>query len=464
MTSTITHSVPVATPDTAHQVDIHTACAIVRMLFGPSRARAFAVHYWDATVETPTEEQEPRFTLILKRPGALRRMLLPPSELALGECYLHDDFDIVGDIEAAVGLTERIAARMLSPLRLAQFVRLLRRLPTDDFASDGTRSPRTVALTSPRHSRQRDAAAVRAHYDVGNAFYALWLDQRMVYSCAYFPTGTETLDEAQAAKLEHICRKLRLRPGERLLDIGCGWGGLVQYAAERYGVEALGITLSVPQAEFARERIRAAGLADRCRIEVRDYRDLRAYGVFDKVVSVGMFEHVGHAKLPGYFAAVSRLVRPGGLFLNHGIAAAATPTRGFVQRQIEKAVLKPGAFIERYVFPDGELVSPGESIRIAEHAGFETRDVENLREHYAFTLRQWVRRLEAHRLEAIDLVGEQTYRVWRLYMAGSAHAFASGRIQIIQALYSSPCADGSSGVPLTRGDIYDECTKQRLTQ
>lgn len=465
MTQTVSHHAFVAAPNAALQADIHTACSIVRMLFGPPETRAFAVHYWDGTVETPAKDQEPSFTFIVRRPGALRRMLLPPSELALGEAYVHDDFDIAGDIEAAVGLTEQIAARMRSPLRLAQLVRLVQRLPTDDFASsDGTRSHRTAALTRTRHSRQRDAAAVRAHYDVGNAFYALWLDQRMVYSCAYFPTGAETLDEAQTAKLEHICRKLRLQPGERLLDIGCGWGGLVQYAAERYGVDALGITLSVPQAESARERIRTAGLADRCRIEVRDYRDLRAYGVFDKVVSVGMFEHVGHAKLPGYFAMVSRLVRPGGLFLNHGIAATAPTTRGFVQRQIERAVLKPGAFIDRYVFPDGELTSPGESIRIAERAGLETRDVENLREHYALTLRQWVRRLEAHRMEAIDLVGEQTYRVWRVYMAGSAHAFSIGRIQVIQALYSKQRADGSSGVPLSRADIYDERIPQRLAQ
>lgn len=456
MAQTVSHHAAVAAPDATTQADIHTACSIVRMLFGLPETRAFAVHYWDGTVETPVEDHEPRFTLIMRRPGALRRMLLPPSELALGEAYLHDDFDIAGDIEAAIRLTEQIVTRMRSPLRLAQLVRLAQRLPTDDVASDGVQSRRTVPLTGTRHSRRRDAAAVRAHYDVGNAFYALWLDQRMVYSCAYFPTGAETLDEAQTAKLEHICRKLRLRPGERLLDIGCGWGGFVRYAAERYGVDALGVTLSVPQAEFARERIRAAGLTDRCRIEVRDYRDLRAYGVFDKVVSVGMFEHVGHAKLRRYFATVSRLVCPGGLFLNHGIAATASTTRGFLQRQIERAVLKPGEFIERYVFPDGELVPPGEAIRIAERAGFETRDVENLREHYALTLRQWVRRLEAQRMEAIDLVGEQTYRVWRVYMAGSAHAFATGRIQVIQALYSKPRADGSSGVPLSRADIYDE--------
>jgi len=441
-------------------VEIQTARSIMRALFGPAEARTFAVHYWDGAGETPAQGKDPEFTLILQRPGALRRMFLPPSELALGESYLRDDFDIAGDLEAATRLADQITQSMRSPLRLAQLARLLRRLPTDDLVGpDITRAPRALSarpLTRPRHSRSRDAAVVRAHYDVGNPFYALWLDQRMVYSCAYFPTGAETLDGAQTAKLEHICRKLRLKPGDRLLDIGCGWGGLVQYAAEHFGVKAIGVTLSVPQAEFARERLRAAGLADRCRIEVRDYRDLRAHSSFDKVASVGMFEHVGHAKLPRYFATAYRLLRPGGLFLNHGIAATAPTSHDFVRTQIRNAVWKSGAFIDRYVFPDGELTPPGESIRIAERAGFETRDVENLREHYPLTLRQWVRRLEAHQAEAVSLVGEQTYRVWRLYMSASAHAFASGHIQLIQALYSKPNADGTSETPLSRSDLYRE--------
>jgi cyclopropane-fatty-acyl-phospholipid synthase len=341
---------------------------------------------------------------------------------------------------------------------LTSLVRRLRALPDDDLPdgaaeSNGGRSRPVLSRLGLRHTRTRDAAAVRFHYDVGNAFYALWLDQRMVYSCGYFPTGTEDLDAAQEAKLDYICRKLRLRPGERLLDIGCGWGGLVQLAAERYGVEALGVTLSEPQAALARERIAAAGLADRCRVEVRDYRELPRDAQFDKIVSVGMFEHVGRPRLLTYFKTAYRLLQPGGLFLNHGIATGPASRNGMMSAPL-RLLWQPGAFVWTYVFPDGELVSPADAIQYAELAGFETRDVENLREHYTLTLRQWVRRLEARHEEAVQLVGEATYRVWRLYMAASAHTFAVGGNALIQALFSKSHADGSSELPLTRADLY----------
>jgi cyclopropane-fatty-acyl-phospholipid synthase len=276
----------------------------------------------------------------------------------------------------------------------------------------------------------------------------------MVYSCAYFPTGTEDLDAAQEAKLEHICRRLRLRPGERLLDIGCGWGGLVQYAAERYGAEVTGITLSRPQAELAQQRIAAAGLSGRCRIEVRDYRDLPTWPAFDKIVSVGMVEHVGGAKLPTYFASAYRCLRPGGLFLNHGIVRTRPAPAGDPAQWVRRLLWQDGAFIQRYVFPDSELVPPGETIRHAERAGFETRDVENLREHYALTVRHWIRRLEARRDQAVRLVGEPTYRVWRLYMSGCARAFTTGSIGVVQALFSKPEPSGVTRLPWTRADLY----------
>lgn len=299
---------------------LRTTRAILADLFGPPARRSFVVRLWDGSIEGPALGLAPRFTMVLRRPGALRRMLLPPSVLALGEAYLRDDFDIEGDLEGATGLGNGVAERLRSPATLARLSPRLLALPTGDLpsASSGDERPSPRLLGRP-HSRRRDAAAVRFHYDTGNDFYALWLDRRMQYSCAYFETGTEDLDVAQVAKLEHICHKLRLKPGERLLDIGCGWGGLVQYAAERYGVTATGITLSEPQAELARERIAAAGLTDRCRIEARDYRDLSREETFDKVVSVGMVEHVGRAGLPAYFGEAYRLTRPGGLFLNHGI-------------------------------------------------------------------------------------------------------------------------------------------------
>jgi cyclopropane-fatty-acyl-phospholipid synthase len=290
---------------------------------------------------------------------------------------------------------------------------------------------------------ERDRQAVTYHYDVSNDFYALWLDRRMVYSCAYFQAPDDDLDTAQKRKLDYICRKLRLKPGQRLLDIGCGWGGLVLYAAQHYDVDATGITISGPQAALANERIAAAGLSEHCRVEARDYRELDDLQDYDALVSVGMFEHVGAAVLPAYFAQAGRLLKPGGVFLNHGIANRATdaPQRA------------PG-FSDAYVFPDGELTPINVSLRAAEEAGFEVRDVESLREHYALTLRHWVRRLEAQHDQALKFVDEPTYRVWRLFMSGSAHGFASGRLNVYQALLARPDGQGRSGLPLTRDDLY----------
>lgn len=444
---------PADTPHSASDARIEIAQAVLEELFGPPEQRAWAVRFWDGYTEAP--ERSPQFTLLLRRPGALRRMFLPPSEVALGEAYLRDDFDLEGSVEAATRLADMVAARLHSPGRLVRLVRLLIQLPTDDLPASPD-APRQSAFRSggSLHSRRRDALAVRYHYDVGNEFYALWLDARMVYSCAYFQREDDDLETAQKAKLEHICRKLRLKPGERLLDIGCGWGGLVQYAAARYGVQALGITLSERQAALARSRIVAAGLSERCQIEVRDYRDLTNEAPFDKVVSVGMFEHVGRAQLPAYFAAAYRLTRPGGLFLNHGIAAPASEVLAPRQGWLMARLWKSGAFIQRYVFPDGELRPPREAIQQAELAGFETRDVESLREHYAMTLRHWIRRLEARHKEAVQLVGEPTYRVWRLYLSASANGFASGKLALIQALFSKPGPTGNTELPLTRADLY----------
>jgi cyclopropane-fatty-acyl-phospholipid synthase len=316
-------------------------------------------------------------------------------------------------------------------------------------------APRRVRLgIARRHSRRRDATAVRHHYDVGNDFYALWLDARRIYSCAYFVTGTEDIDAAQEAKLEHICRKLRLRAGERLLDVGCGWGGLLEYASTRHGVSGVGITLSQPQAEAARERLAAAGVSDRVRIEVRDYRDLPAEWRFDKVVSVGMREHVGAPRLAGYFAAVERVLEPGGLFLDHGLVRGGHEPRQTMMSRLASWLWQRGEFIERYVFPDGELVPLGELIADAEPAGLEARDVENLREHYERTLQCWVQRLERVHDAAVALVGEHTYRVWRLYMAATRLGFRSGRLTLIQTLYAKPHPDGRVEIPATRADLY----------
>jgi cyclopropane-fatty-acyl-phospholipid synthase len=275
-----------------------------------------------------------------------------------------------------------------------------------------------------------------------------------VYSCAYFANPYVSLDDAQEAKLEHICRKLRLSPGDRLLDVGCGWGGLVMHAAERFGVNAVGITLSREQAALARERIQKKGLSAQCTIEVRDYRELTAHEEFDKIASVGMVEHVGRAKLPVYFGQLYSYLRPGGLLLNHGIVHSAAHDRARLRDRVLDRLWGDNAFINKYVFPDGELPELSEVIATAEAAGFETRDAESLREHYALTLRHWVQRLESEQAAAVASAGEEIYRIWRLYMAASAYGFASGRLAIDQVLFAKRRSDGSSLVPLTRADIY----------
>jgi cyclopropane-fatty-acyl-phospholipid synthase len=302
----------------------------------------------------------------------------------------------------------------------------------------------------------RDAAAIHYHYDVGNNFYKLWLDERMVYSCAYFRSAEDSLDAAQEAKLDLICRKLRLKPGERLLDIGCGWGGLIMHAAEHYGVDATGITLSENQAAFAKERIEAAGLGSRCRVAIRDYRTLNDGDGYDKISSIGMVEHVGASHLPVYFAAAFRALKPGGLFMNHGIVSLSEPRPRSLREKIFRKFWRADAFIDTYVFPDGKLTAAHDVIASAEGAGFEVRDVESLREHYAMTLRHWVRSLEEKRVDATALVGEHHFRIWRLYMAASANAFASAAINVIQTLLAKPDAHGNSNIPLTREDLYAE--------
>ncbi len=431
------------TQPAAQPVDERAAAQAVQVLtrlFGPPAD--YAIRLWSGAVVGAGGS--PQFVLTLNHPGALRRMLIPPTDLNLGEAFVRGDFDVEGDLEAAIATMVR-AVTARRPAR--EWARLgVQSLLLPRASRSGAALPR-AHLRGPVHSLDRDRAAVRHHYDVGNDFYTLWLDRRMAYSCAYFPTGAEDLDAAQEAKLEHICRKLRLQPGERLLDIGCGWGSLVLYAAQRYGVRALGVTLSEPQARLAQQRIAEAGLADRCRVEVRDYREV-AEGPFDKIVSVGMFEHVGRSRLPEYFGHAWALLRPGGLFLNHGISGRPVPP-------IWRRLGRRASFINAHVFPDGDLVSVSDALVIAERAGFEVRDVEGLREHYARTLRLWVQRLEARRQEAVKLVGMAKYRTWRIFMAGCAYAFADGRISVFQTLLAKPDTAGAVALPWSRGDIYE---------
>ncbi len=439
-------SIP-STPSTSDKAVVATR-ALIDQFFGRFGHRDFAVRLWNGEI-LPAETTS-SFTLTLNHPGALRCMFQLPLELSLGEAYIYGDFDIEGDIFAAVSWMDAFSRSPFSRKDYWRLLRQIRALPVDCSRRYHGRGP--ARLAGRRHSRARDRAAITYHYDVGNDFYSLWLDRRMTYSCAYFVTGEEDLDAAQELKYEHICRKLRLQPGERLLDIGCGWGGLVIYAAQQYGVQAVGVTLSEKQSAHASQRIADAGLQGRAEVRLQDYRDL-ADESFDKIVSIGMFEHVGRDHLPEYFAHTYRLLKPGALFLNHGISRRPRREARGLRALLERRVLGTNAFIQRYVFPDGELVPVSEVNLLAEEAGFEVRDVENLREHYALTLRHWVRRLEARWEEAIQASDEVTARIWRLYMAASAYGFDIGNINVNQTLLlkAVPC---QHHLPWTRADLY----------
>jgi cyclopropane-fatty-acyl-phospholipid synthase len=373
--------------------------------------------------------------LVVHSPDALRRIVSAPGELGFARAYVAGEIDIEGDIYAALpallelpsvpelGRLWFTAARIVGP-------RGLWPLPAP---------PEEARLRGRRHTRGRDAAAISHHYDVSNAFHRLVLGPSLTYSCAVYATPDATLEEAQAAKHELVCQKLGLEGGMRLLDVGCGWGSLLLHAAERYGVQGVGVTISARQAELARERVAEAGLSDRIEIRLADYRDVRD-GPFDAISSIGMFEHVGLSRLGLYFARLHELLRPAGRLLNHGIAR---PPRG-------RAPIRRTTFVGRYVFPDGELHEVGAVVSAIQRAAFEVRHSETLREHYALTLRTWVRNLEANWDEAVAEVGAPRARIWRLYMAGSALGFEAGRLQVHQVLAVRP-NDGRSGMPLTPG-------------
>ncbi|MEU9735127.1 cyclopropane-fatty-acyl-phospholipid synthase family protein [Streptomyces sp. NPDC048002] len=399
---------------------------------------------WDGSRTGPPEGP----AVVVRTRRALRRLLWEPGELGLAQAYVTGDLDIEGDLgEGLRTLWATARERGARPPRLT--------------AADRARAVRTAALlgaVGPRpappasqarlrgglHSKARDRAAISHHYDLSNAFYRLLLDETMAYSCGYWASDKPefTPADAQRAKLELICRKLALMPGARLLDIGCGWGSLTLYAAERHGVQVTAVTLAREQAEYVREQVRARGLNDRVDVECRDYRDIDG-GLYDAVATVEMGEHVGDAEYPAFAAALHRLVRPRGRVLVQQMSRGATAPGG-------------GAFIEAYIAPDMHMRPLGDTVALLEGGGLEVRSVESLREHYVRTVTAWHRTLEERWADVVALVGEETARVWRLYLVGGALAFEERRMGVDQILAVRPTADGRGGMPASpHQDWYD---------
>ncbi len=399
---------------------------------GPPPVR---VQFWDGTSLGPDEGN----TLQVHSPDAVRRILWSPGELGLARAFVMGDLAFEGDIFELLAVLHaaapsRVQAGMRLPWQALQAAHRLGAL--------GRPMPPPPEEAAPRgrlHSHARDAQVVRHHYDVSNDFYAMVLGPTMTYSCARFGPGADTLEAAQESKHDLICRKLGLpgRTGQRILDVGCGWGSFAIHAARQYGARVVGVTLSPMQALAARDRVVAAGCDRQVEIRLQDYRDVRD-GLFDGIASVGMFEHVGSSRSAEYFGALRRLLRPEGRLLNHAISSVGGSRIG------------PRSFIGRYVFPDGELLDVGQVVLEMEAAGFEVRDVESLREHYAKTLRAWVGNLQEHWDAATGEVGVRRARVWQLYMAASANGFEDGGISVHQVLGVLPTPDGRSGMPPTR--------------
>ena len=360
---------------------------------------------------------------VIARTFAGLKALSSPAMGRLARAYVHNDVDFTGSARRVLGIAES----MVGDIRHGK----------------GNARGRFLGF---RHRLRGNRSNISHHYDVSNAFYRIWLDQRMVYSCAYFRNADDSLDDAQAQKLDHICRKLRLQKDERFLDIGCGWGALIFWAAENYGVRAMGITLSRNQHDHVRSEIAARGLTGRVRVELMDYANLPDEEAFDKIASVGMFEHVGPRNYDRYFGKIRRILVPGGFVLNHGITH-----NGLAQRSLGSGI---GEFVEEYVFPGGALAHVSRVMEGLAAQGLEVVDGEALREHYAKTLWHWVERLEGNQDAARREVGEERYRVWRIYMAGSAHAFDRGWLSLWQLVAGKPLADGRLPHPLTRDYMY----------
>jgi cyclopropane-fatty-acyl-phospholipid synthase len=405
------------------------------------RPRFFDVRFWDGSV-WPGDPNSTRFTLVLRHPGAVRRMFWPPRPLSFASAYVYDDFDVEGDVLAFPHLCDYLI-RQVPALPLARRLRLAWRIWRLPRLAPPRAGRQPAQLTGQPHSRQRDREAIRYHYDLPDLFFEKILDPFMQYTTGVFDSPQDSLEAAQERKLDLICRKLRLRAGDRVLDVGCGWGGLVTFAAKNYGAYVVGVTLSRSQAEWARARVRAAGLEEHCRIELADYRDLDEGEPFDHITTIEVAEHFGGGQFPTYFAKCWRLLCPGGTLLHQQITLTG-------QQGMPRLA---DAFMHAFVFPDAELLPVSFTLRHAERQGFEVCDVEGFREHYPLTLRRWLANLESREDELVAATDEATYRIFRLYFAGAAFDFEKGIYNLHQVLLARPDG-GRTGLPLGRADWY----------
>lgn len=428
-----------ATAIVTADVQVQASQRVLEEIFTGAGPRNFQVRFWDGSLWEAEPGQPTTFTLVLNHPGAVRQMFWPPHGMVMGRAFVYDDFNIEGDMVSFVRLLSTLAARERPLFERLKLAWQLWSLPKFARPPAGRRS---AELQGKVHSPERDRQAISYHYDMSNAFFAKVLDKHMQYTCGVYDHPGEDQDTAQTRKLELHCKKLRLQPGEKLIDIGCGWGGMIAYAAEQHGVLTTGVTLSEKQAEWARETIRARGLTGRAQVVHDDYRNLDENQVFDKAVTVCVLEHFGRAQYPTYFQKVWRLLKPGGLLLIQQITLSG-----------REGMRLGRQFSQGYVFPDGELAPVSTTLREAEAAGFEVRDVESLREHYPLTLKAWLDNVEQRHEELVAIMDEAACRVFRFYFAGALHGFQSNVYNLHHILLVKPDR-GQSGLPMSRKDWY----------
>ena len=427
--------------------------AAARRLFahiGATLNVPFAIRLWDGSMIPLGREPQPGFFIAINGPGVIGSLLRRPTYENLLRHYVRGQLDIHGDLLDFVALARRKRASANLP-KMSRFFLARQALPLLLTPAGRLTVQHQYGAdeVGRRESRRNNQEFIQFHYDIGNDFYALFLGAEMQYSCGYFTNPANSLDQAQHDKLEMICRKLRLKPGEKMLDIGCGWGGLICHAARYHGVKAHGVTLARNQYDFALAKIKRLGLEDRVSVELRDYSTLE--GVYDKIVSVGMFEHIGIANMEKYFRKINGLLRDRGILLNHGICRHAKASRRAVRR-----IRPERRLLLKYIFPGSELDNVGHTIDLLEICGFEVHDVEAWREHYALTSRHWYRGLMARRQEALKYVGPEKFRMWALYLAGVAQGFADGSMHVSQVVATKHVAKGASGLPPTRAALYEK--------